>query len=75
MVAAYLSGNCAEATKLQLDCYELVKALFIEVNPIPVKAALNMMGMNAGGYRAPLIEMEESNRLVLEKAMHNFGLI
>ncbi len=75
MVSAYLSGNCAEATRLQLDCLGLVKALFLEVNPIPVKAALNMMGMNAGGYRAPLIEMEESNRLVLEKAMKNFGLI
>ncbi len=75
MVKAYLSGNCAEATKLQLDCLGLVKALFLEVNPIPVKAALNMMGMNAGGYRAPLIEMEEGNRLALEKAMKSFGLI
>lgn len=75
LVTSYLSGDCAKAAKLQLDCFELVKALFIEVNPIPVKAALNMMGMNAGGYRAPLIEMEESNRLVLERAMKNFGLI
>lgn len=75
MVASYLSGDCKKATQMQLDCFELVKALFIEVNPIPVKAALNMMGFDAGVYRAPLVEMENKNLQVLEKAMKNFGII
>lgn len=75
MVMSYLNGDTAKATKMQLDCFELVKALFCEVNPIPVKAALNMMGLNVGGYRAPLIEMEEEHRLVLEKAMKDFGIL
>lgn len=75
MVMSYLNGDTTKATKMQLDCFELVKALFCEVNPIPVKAALNMMGLNVGGYRAPLIEMEEEHRLVLEKAMKDFGIL
>ncbi|MDO5388201.1 MAG: dihydrodipicolinate synthase family protein, partial [Clostridia bacterium] len=75
MVMSYIEGNTVKATEMQLNCLGLVKALFTEVNPIPVKAALNMMGMNAGGYRAPLVEMEEENRAHLEKAMKEFGLI
>lgn len=75
MVMNYLNGDTKKATEMQLNCLGLVKALFCEVNPIPVKAALNMMGFNAGGYRAPLIEMEEDNRLMLEKAMKEFGIL
>lgn len=75
MVMNYLNGDTKKATEMQLNCLGLVKALFCEVNPIPVKAALNMMGLNAGGYRAPLIEMEEENRLSLEKAMKEFGIL
>lgn len=75
MVMSYLNGDTKKATEMQLNCLGLVKALFCEVNPIPVKAALNMMGFNAGGYRAPLIEMEEDNRLMLEKAMKEFGIL
>ncbi len=75
MVINYLNGDTKKATEMQLNCLGLVKALFCEVNPIPVKAALNMMGLNAGGYRAPLIEMEEEHRLVLEKAMKEFGIL
>lgn len=75
MVISYLNGDTNKATEMQLNCLNLVKALFCEVNPIPVKAALNMMGLNAGGYRAPLVEMEEEHRLVLEKAMKDFGLL
>lgn len=75
MVAKFLSGDIAGAKKLQLDAIELIKALFIEVNPIPVKAALNMMGMEAGGYRAPLTTMTEANYKALENAMKNYGLI
>lgn len=75
MVMSYINGDTKKATEMQLNCLGLVKALFCEVNPIPVKAALNMMGFNAGGYRAPLIEMEEENRLMLEKAMKEFGIL
>lgn len=75
MAMSYINGDTKKATEMQLNCLGLVKALFCEVNPIPVKAALNMMGFNAGGYRAPLIEMEEENRLMLEKAMKEFGIL
>jgi 4-hydroxy-tetrahydrodipicolinate synthase len=75
MVASFLNGDTAKAAKLQLGCIDLVKNLFSEVNPIPVKAALNMMDMNAGGYRAPLVEMEEANKAKLEQSMRAFGLI
>lgn len=63
------------ACKAQLDAMELCNALFCEVNPIPVKAALNMMGKNAGTYRMPLCEMEPANEERLRKAMQGYGLI
>ena len=75
MVMKYLEGDINEARRLQLDAMELISALFCEVNPIPVKKALNFMGMNAGGYREPLVDMEETNAQKLKKAMQNYGLI
>lgn len=75
MVMKFLDGDIKGSTKLQLDAIDLINSLFCEVNPIPVKAALNMMGMNAGGYRAPLIEMEEDNYNRLEAGMKAYGLI
>lgn len=75
MVWSFVNGDVAKATKMQLDCIDLIHSLFCEVNPIPVKEALNMMGLNAGGYRAPLVEMEEANRSKLENSMRAFGLI
>lgn len=75
MVMKYLEGDIKEARRLQLDAMELVSALFCEVNPIPVKKALNFMGMNAGGYREPLVDMEDANAQKLKKAMQNYGLI
>ena len=75
MVASYLEGDIATARKLQLEAIELVDALFIEVNPIPVKAAMNMLGYNAGGLRMPLCEISDANREVLRKAMANYGLL
>lgn len=74
MVANFFAGNIKEAIKLQLDAMPLINALFCEVNPIPVKAALNMMGMNAGGYRRPLTTMDDNNRKTLEQAMKDYGL-
>lgn len=64
-------GSCAE----QLRAIPLCKALFCEVNPIPVKKALNLMGMEAGTLRMPLTEMEEANALKLEKAMKEYGIL
>ena len=72
MVYDYLEGNTAEATKKQLACLNVVDNLFSEVNPIPVKAALNMKGYNYGIPRLPLIEMSESKRADLKKAMEDF---
>ncbi len=75
MVASYLAGDFETAMKLQLEASELISALFCEVNPIPVKAAMNMLGYDAGIVRAPLTEMTDKNKEVLRKAMENYGLL
>ncbi len=74
MIKDYFNGNLENATKVQLESIELIKALFLEVNPIPVKAALNIMGYNYGTPRLPLVEMSSKNKEVLEKAMKNYGI-
>lgn len=71
----YLDGNVKESARLQLKAIELCNALFCEVNPIPVKKALNIMGMGTGHLRMPLTDMEPANVERLEKAMKNYGLI
>ena len=75
MVTKYLAGNTAESCRMQLDAIPMCNALFCEVNPIPVKAALNMMGKEVGPLRAPLTEMEDAHKEVLRKAMTDFGLL
>lgn len=75
MVMKYLEGDVKGSMELQLKSLELVRALFCEVNPIPVKAALNLMGKNVGSLRMPLTEMEDANKEKLAQAMKNFGLI
>ena len=60
---------------LNICIAEVCDALFCEVNPIPVKAAMNMMGMEVGSLRAPLTEMEDANKERLRKAMVEYGLI
>lgn len=70
-----LEGDYAAARKIQLDALPLVDALFSEVNPIPVKAALKMIGIEAGPLRLPLTEISDEHRAVLKKAMADFGLI
>ncbi len=67
--AKYFAGETAESARLQLEAIELIAALFSEVNPIPVKKAMNLMGMEAGVLRRPLTEMEEANAAKMEKAM------
>lgn len=66
IVQNYLDGNTKKATELQLEVIPLVDALFCEVNPIPVKAALNMIGFDFGTPRLPLVEMTEANKKKLQ---------
>lgn len=73
MTARYLAGDLEEARKIQLRALNLIKSLFIEVNPIPIKAALNLAGMNVGICRMPLVEMSEKNLEVLKQAMVDYG--
>ena len=75
MVMKYLDGDVKGSAKMQLDAIPLCSALFCEVNPIPVKAALNMMGKNVGSLRAPLTEMEDAHKEVLRQTMKDFGLL
>ena len=74
IVASYLDGDAAKSRELQLKYFKLVKALFSEVNPIPVKKAMNLMGMEVGGLRLPLTEMEEANAKKLADAMREAGI-
>ncbi len=75
MCKNYLDGNVKEAAKMQLDIMDLVDKLFIEVNPIPVKSAMNMVGWKVGSLRMPLCEMEESNAQKLHDSLARYGLL
>ncbi|MFD3156101.1 4-hydroxy-tetrahydrodipicolinate synthase [Haloimpatiens sp. FM7330] len=70
----YLNGNVKEAANLQLDSLELTNSLFCETNPIPIKTALNLLGVKAGNLRLPLCDMEECNLNRLKTAMTSYGL-
>jgi 4-hydroxy-tetrahydrodipicolinate synthase len=74
MCKLYLEGNHEDALKLQLNMLALNDAIFIETNPIPVKTALNLMGMQVGNLRLPLCDMSEGNLSVLKKELINYGL-
>ncbi len=71
----FFDGDVAGSRKLQLEAMELCDALFCEVNPIPVKKAVNLMGMCGGTLRMPLTEMEEKNAVRLENAMKSYGIL
>jgi len=71
---ACLDGDFKKAAKMQLEALPLINALFSEVNPIPVKHALNVMGFEAGPLRKPLTDMEEKNAKVLEERMKEYGI-
>lgn len=75
MVQLCLDNNFAEATKLQIEYLELINNLFIEVNPIPVKEAMNMLGWNAGPCRLPLYEMSDDHKAALRASLVKHGLI
>lgn len=75
LVVAFHRGNLADSRALQFKINPLVQALFCEVNPIPVKTALNLMGMHVGPLRLPLVPMQLANRTRLEMAMQAIGLL
>lgn len=75
MCASYMAGDREKALELQMKSLPLVDALFSEVNPIPVKRALNLLGMEVGSLRAPLCEMSDANAAVLKQAMVEYGLL
>jgi len=75
LVRAFLDGDVKKSLDLQLRYLDLIHKLFIEVNPIPVKEAMNLMGMGVGGYRLPLCPMDEKNREALAASMKEAGLL
>ena len=70
-----LEGQFEDASKLQIAYMDLIDALFIEVNPIPIKAAMNLMGMEAGSLRLPLYDISHKNLETLRQAMGRMGLL
>ncbi len=75
MVAKYLAGDVVASRRLQLKTLDLIKALFIEVSPIPIKAAMNLLGMNVGSCRLPLVDMSEKNLDILRNELKKYGLL
>lgn len=73
--AKFFEGDIEGARKLQMEALPLIHALFSEVNPIPVKEAMNMLGWNAGPCRMPLSPMDPANKEKLAAAMKNYGLL
>ena len=75
MVFKYLEGDVKGSAKMQLEMLGLVRALFADVNPMPVKTALNIMGFNAGPCRRPLTDIDDSLKTELTNQMKKYGLI
>lgn len=75
MVDSFLKGDIDSSRDLQIKTINLINALFCEVNPIPVKAAMNELGMNVGKCRMPLVDIGDSNLVLLRAALSDYGLI
>ncbi|SHJ17337.1 4-hydroxy-tetrahydrodipicolinate synthase [Dethiosulfatibacter aminovorans DSM 17477] len=75
MVMKFHEGNIEESRRIQLELNDMIGSLFIEVNPIPVKTCMNMMGFDVGELRMPLYEMSEANKETLLKSMNKIGLV
>lgn len=75
MVQKYFDGDVKDATRMQLDVIDLTDALFVEVNPIPAKYALNLMGFDFGMPRLPLIELSDKNKELMKNVMKKHNLI
>lgn len=69
----YMNGKTHDALKIQLDMLDVINSLFIETNPIPIKTAMNLKGMDVGALRLPLCAMEENNLEVLKNALENYN--
>ena len=74
VIARFFEGHVPESRKAQLELLPIIDAMFIEVNPVPVKQALNIMGMNVGSCRKPLVDMSESNLNKLKEVMADYKL-
>lgn len=74
IVDFYLNGRIEESRTLQLQMLQIINKLFIEVNPIPIKSAMNLIGMNVGKLRLPLTEIEKNNEKLLIEALKEYGL-
>ena len=75
LVKSFMDGDLETSRRMQIRLEPLVKALFCETNPIPVKAAMNLMGMDVGGCRMPLVDISQQGMEILKKAMKEYGLI
>ncbi|MCG8483336.1 MAG: dihydrodipicolinate synthase family protein, partial [Clostridia bacterium] len=75
MVMAFLDGDTKKACDMQLGLLPLIDSVFVEVNPVPIKTAVSLMGKNGGDLRPPLYEMDDENLEVLKTEMKNYGLI
>ena len=75
MAMAYLNGDVKKARDMQIKYLDFINALFIETNPIPIKEAMNLVGLNVGGYRLPLCPMAEDTKAVLKSEMEKLGLL
>lgn len=75
MTHDFLEGRVRKAIDTQLEYMKLINYFFIEVNPIPIKEAMNMAGMGVGGFRMPLCEMTDTNREILRSEMKKLGII
>ncbi len=75
MAMAYLNGDVKKAAEMQKYYLDFINALFIETNPIPIKEAMNLVGMNVGGYRMPLCPMEEDTKAKLIQTMKDINLL
>ena len=74
IVTKFINGDVLESKNIQLKMLDLINSLFIEVNPIPIKTAMNVLGMNVGNLRLPLTNMEDNNRSILINAMKEYGV-
>ena len=75
MCAKFFEGDIEGSRKIQLDAIPLIDALFCEVNPIPVKKGMELLGIDTGNLRRPLTRMEDEHAARLEKAMKDFGIL
>jgi 4-hydroxy-tetrahydrodipicolinate synthase len=74
MCAAFLNGDLRQARKIHLDIFPVIKAMFLETNPGPVKKAMELLGMPSGKPRLPLVEMDKANIPILKKALIDYGI-